>query len=92
MTWILLLLVSVILAGLAIGWHWYGLYARALRREAGLVDLCRAQDRWIRRGEMACMGCPDLGACVVQSECLAERALRRADHNGEDVQQDLLRV
>lgn len=37
----------------------------ARRRDAQLRDLCRVQEEWIRRGELACHDCPDLGVCVV---------------------------
>lgn len=55
---------------------WLGLMVligRARRRDRDrlrqMLALCHAQQQWIRRGEVACVDCPELGACIVQGAC-----------------------
>ena len=50
----------------------------ARRREDQLIDLCKVQQRWIARGELACPTCPGLGRCVIHGRCREEAALAAA--------------
>ena len=70
-------IVAALYLTLSLAWLVLVVYiVRARRLEAGrfaqLVALCDAQQRWIRRGEVACVDCPELGSCVVRGACERE--------------------
>ena len=67
------LMLALLLVGLtALYWHEHITAGRMRRRESQLIDLCNLQQGWIRRGEIACHDCPELGCCVVLRSCQRE--------------------
>ena len=67
---VLLLLLVLLAAQYA---HLRHLTDRTLQREGQFIELCNLQQAWIRRGEIACVDCAELGSCIARGQCERER-------------------